>query len=153
MKNKIRREILYGKLKSEKCQEKLKRRLQAKQLPPEERFVQVPKTIENTKTHDPQEIDNQNDEEIQDLMQTDEFASFFNQPPVYTPKVLITSSRESTAETFSFIEALEDLIPNSTYIKRGSSHLVKEIVEGAVERSYSDIVIVGESNKRPGISQ
>ena len=41
------------------------------------------------------------------------------------------------------------MIPNSEFIKRGPTHLIKEIVKGAVDRKYTDLVIVGESNKVP----
>lgn len=137
-------------MKSQKMQQQLKRRLESKELPPEERIIQEPRTIENTKIKNPLEICDQNDQEIQDLMQTDEFASYFGQPLDYKPKVLITSSKNATKATIDFIEALVDLVPNSKFVERGPNHLMKEIVEGAIERSYTAIVVIGESNKVPG---
>ena len=149
IKNKQFREMVYQNMKSQKTHQKLEKRLESKQIPLAERIIQVPNTIENTKIENLLEIKNQNDQEIQDLMQTDEFADYFKQPLDYKPKVLITSSKNATSATLNFINALVDFIPNSEYIQRGPSHIIKEIVEGAIERSYTSVIIIGESNKNP----
>jgi len=78
---------------------------------------------------------------------TDEFAKFFAGGE--TPKVLITTTRRAHIPTYQFAEELSDLLPNAEYRKRPSTVLVEEVVKGAVERSFTHLVVVNESRKLP----
>lgn len=78
---------------------------------------------------------------------SDEFASFFVEGE--TPKILITTTRRPRAGTHEFADELADLFPASEYRKRPSHLLLKDVVKGALARSYTHLLVVNESRKVP----
>ena len=78
--------------------------------------------------------------------QTDEFASYFDRK--LTPKVLLTSSDRPSLQTNLLLRELEKCIPNSEIrLRRGVD--VKKIIPRAIERGYTDLLVVNEDRKMP----
>jgi ribosome production factor 1 len=76
----------------------------------------------------------------------DEMASYFNRET--TPKVLITTSDRPSQRTNKFCKELKKCIPNSEiYYRRGLD--LKKIIPQAITRSYTDVIIVNEDQKKP----
>lgn len=79
----------------------------------------------------------------QDFTFDKELESFFIDQNV--SKILITTDISSSIETKEFARDLKDLFPNSTCIPREGTDLLKFVVSGAIERSYTHIAVVHES--------
>ncbi len=77
---------------------------------------------------------------------TDEFMSFFNG---LLPKILVTTSRRATAPVYEFANEFCTIFPNAQFIKRGSQFDVKKIVEIAIDRQYTDLIIINHDKKTP----
>ncbi|KAB8232146.1 hypothetical protein ETB97_005833 [Aspergillus alliaceus] len=80
------------------------------------------------------------------------FPSLFPSEAPPTPKILITTSLNSTLHNEA--KALTDLFPNSQYIRRTAhrySHKfsLKEIAKFASNRSYTAVLVLQEDSKRP----
>ena len=80
------------------------------------------------------------------------FPSLFSADPPPSPKILITTSINSTLH--SEAELLTNLFPNSAYIRRsahryGHKFSVREISSFASNRNYTAVVVVEEDQKRP----
>ncbi|ORX46907.1 Brix-domain-containing protein [Piromyces finnis] len=145
IKNKMKRADVVAKLKHDKAQKKLEMRKQRKKeeeedpTKKEERLKKnIPKTLENTREFDETIV--MQDEE------TDEFAEYFNGA---TPKILITTSRKSTPNTYRFTDELVDIFPNSEFVKRHPKFDLKKMVEMAIEQEYTDVIVVNEDKKQP----
>eukprot|EP00037_Helgoeca_nana_P014492 m.135146 g.135146 ORF g.135146 m.135146 type:complete len:334 (-) comp22573_c0_seq1:1156-2157(-) len=104
----------------------------------------VTRTIENTREFDETVVDPE-DEEVAADQETDELASYFDGTP---PKLLVTTSNRPTAETFKFGETLVDILPNATFFTRKGAEL-KKVIEGAVARGFTDIIVINEDKKKP----
>ena len=111
------------------------------QAPPK----QVPKTLENTRILD-ETIVLPDDEEILQDEKTDEFAGYFDCK--ITPKVLIISVTKPSSKTHLLMRELKKCIPNSEIRQRWGIDL-KKIIPQAVEREYTDILVVNEDKKIP----
>ncbi|KAI8892397.1 anticodon-binding protein [Globomyces pollinis-pini] len=151
IKNKIKREEVYHKLKAEKNRLKLKKRQSIKKLEdqnPELKDKRLsenqPKTLESTREADETIVND--DEEVIEDEQTDEFASYFNGLP---PKVLVTTSRRAPAPVYEFANEFCTIFPDAQFVKRGSQFEVKKIVEIAIERQFTDLIIINEDKKKP----
>ena len=105
----------------------------------------VPKTLENTRILD-ETIVLPDDEEILQDEKTDEFAGYFDCK--ITPKVLIISVTKPSSKTHLLMRELKKCIPNSEIRQRWGVDL-KKIVPQAVEREYTDILVVNEDKKIP----
>ncbi|KAJ5693381.1 Anticodon-binding [Penicillium macrosclerotiorum] len=80
------------------------------------------------------------------------FPSLFSSEAPPTPKVLITTSINSTLHKEA--EILTDLLPNSVYIRRTAhrySHKfsIREISKFAANRNYTTVVVLQEDQKKP----
>lgn len=80
------------------------------------------------------------------------FPSLFSTDPPPTPKVLITTSINSTLHNEAKI--LTDLFPNSVYIRRTAHRYahkfsIREIAKFASNRSYTTLVVLQEDQKTP----
>ena len=76
----------------------------------------IPRTLENTREVQDNYVDD-NDEEIQNDQMQDEFQAIYSNDT--TPKIMITTRPQPSADLYQFIQELMDLIPNSFYYKRG----------------------------------
>ncbi|KAJ3219162.1 Ribosome production factor 1 [Dinochytrium kinnereticum] len=151
IRNKRKREEIYHKQKAEKNQQKLKKRLKTKEAEEEnpelkeERLKEnVPKTLENTREADETIVGD--DDEVLKSEASDEFAQYFNGLP---PKILITTSRWATPNTYEFANEFITIFPDAQFVKRGPQFEVKKIVELAKKREFTDVIIINESNKQP----
>lgn len=80
------------------------------------------------------------------------FPSLFSTDPAPTPKILITSSINSTLH--SQANLLTTLFPHSVYIPRsahryGHKFSIREISSFATNRKYTAVVVLNEDQKRP----
>ena len=105
----------------------------------------IPKTLENTCILD-ETIVLPDDEEVLQDEKTDEFARYFDRK--ITPKVLILSVTKPSSKTHLLMRELQKCIPNAEIRQRWGIDL-KKIVPQAVEREYTDILIVNEDRKVP----
>ncbi|KAJ3136349.1 hypothetical protein HK100_001854 [Physocladia obscura] len=152
IKNKMKRSEVVNKLRMEKAQAKLKRRMTTRkeeaanpELKEERLAANVPNTLDNTREEDDTMVD-ANDDEILASEETDEFASYFNGTP---PKILVTTSKRATSDTYEFAEEFCSIFPDAQFVKRGPQFQVKKIVELAIGRQYTDLIIINESKKVP----
>lgn len=80
------------------------------------------------------------------------FPTLFNEEPPKVPKVLITTSINSTLHKEA--EILMSLFPNSEYIRRSGHHYghrysVREICKFATNREYTTVLVLKEDQKKP----
>ena len=151
IKNKIKREQIYHKLKSEKSRAKLKQRLKQKkeeennpELKAQRLAENVPATLETLREADETLVGD--DEEVFMDEDTDEFASYFQQG--MEPKILITTSKRASAHVYDFAKEFTGIFPDAQFVKRGSQFDVKRIVEIGIEREYTDVMIINEDRKK-----
>ncbi|KAH7698287.1 Brix domain containing protein [Aphelenchoides avenae] len=106
---------------------------------------QEPKTIENTREADDTYV-KEDDEEVLHDTEHDNMAGYFNRET--TPKVLITTSPKARANTWKFCFELRKCIPNAEIYSR-KNVAIKRIVKDAIEREFTDLLIVHEDKKMP----
>ena len=152
IKNKIKREDVYHKQKAEKAKLKLQRRMQLKkdEAEDEDRKKQrlqenVPQTLESLREADDTLVGN--DEEVFADEDCDEFASYFNQGLV--PKILVSTSRRAHASVYAFAQEFTSIFPEAQFVNRGPQFEVKRMVEIAIERKFTDLIIINEDRKQP----
>ncbi|KAJ3371065.1 Ribosome production factor 1 [Kappamyces sp. JEL0680] len=152
IKNKMKRQEMFHKFKQAATQEKLKQRMKTKKAEaenPEEKAKRLaenqPKTMENTREFDETIV--ADDEEVKEEQETDEFAEYFKQGT--PPKILVTTSRRATAAGYKFATEFTTIFPDAQFVKRGPQFEVKRIVEIAIERNYTDVIIINEDRKEP----
>lgn len=80
------------------------------------------------------------------------FPNLFNDEPPKVPKVLVTTSLNSTLHKEA--EILTSLLPNSEYIRRsahryGHKYSVREICKYAANRDYTAVAVLNEDLKKP----
>ena len=105
----------------------------------------MPKTIENCRVPEETIVLPDDEETLQDK-KADEFSTYFDRR--VTPKVLVTSADKPSLKTHLFMRELSKCIPNSEVRLRKSTD-IKKIVVQAVEREYTDILVVNEDRKLP----
>uniref|UniRef100_A0AC35TP59 Brix domain-containing protein n=1 Tax=Rhabditophanes sp. KR3021 TaxID=114890 RepID=A0AC35TP59_9BILA len=103
------------------------------------------RTIENTRDKCETMIDLE-DEEVMHDQANDEFSSYFNRET--TPKILMTTSLHAKSASFELMRELAEVIPN---VEVHSRKLVpiKKIVEQAIEKEFTDLIIIQEDRKKP----
>ena len=119
IKNKIRRNEEWLKLKRQKKKEKKVRQDERKKereaLGDEAPPKLVPKTIDSMREYDETTVGGkegaEEDEEVEQDIVNDEFAEYFSKS--YEPKVLITCGDNPHSKTIAFIKELTRMIPNS----------------------------------------
>jgi len=154
IKNKIRRNEEWLKLKRQKKKDKKARQDERKnerealgdEAPPK----QVPKTIDNMREYDETTVGGkegeEEDEEVEQDIVNDEFSQYFTKS--YEPKVLITCGDNPHSKTIAFIKELSRMIPNSEPKWRKKTS-VKKMVKEAVKLEYTDIIVINEDNRSP----
>jgi len=154
IKNKIRRNEEWVKLKRQKKKEKKARQDERKKereaLGDEAPPKLVPKTIDNMREYDETTVGGkegtEEDEEVEHDIVNDEFSEYFNKS--YVPKILITCSDNPHSKTIAFIKELTRIIPNSEPKWRKNAS-IKKMVKDAVKLDYTDIIIINEDNRSP----
>ena len=154
IKNKIRRNEEWVKLKKQKKKEKKARQEERKkereELGDEAPPKLVPKTIDSMREYDETTVGGEEgtnvDEEVEEDITNDEFATYFSKS--YVPKVLITCSDNPHSRTIAFIKELSRIIPNSEPKWRNKSS-IKKMVKDAVKLEFTDIIIINEDNRHP----
>ncbi|KAG6332517.1 hypothetical protein ID866_6567 [Astraeus odoratus] len=176
IKNKVKRQEVASKQKKAKGQQKLQTRLaRAKQeakdpaakkvqyiLCPKRREENVPRTLDNTREHDPAMLPTSKQSAAPSAVQLDElntdlasdpFSQYFNftDDPHAPPKVLITTSPKASRATYDFCDELVGVFPGAEYIRRkkGKGFEVGRIAGWAAGRGYKHMVIVNEDMKKP----
>ncbi|CAI8035477.1 Ribosome production factor 1 [Geodia barretti] len=147
--NKVRRLAAWREEKKRKMKEKRERREQRQKereklgedAPPK----LEPRTIENTRVVDETVVVPDDEEVIQDE-KTDEFAGYFDHR--VTPKVLLLTVKKPSGKTVLLLNELNKCIPNSEFKLRWGAEL-KKVIPEAVERDFTDILVVNEDQKRP----
>uniref|UniRef100_A0A915D8G4 Brix domain-containing protein n=1 Tax=Ditylenchus dipsaci TaxID=166011 RepID=A0A915D8G4_9BILA len=99
----------------------------------------VPKTIENTREPDDTYMQEGDQEVLKD-------EGYFKRQD--TPKVLITTSPGAKVKTWKLCFELRKCIPNVEIFSRKNVAL-KKIAKQAIEREYTDVLVVHEDQKRP----
>ena len=154
IKNKIRRNEEWVKLKRQKKKEKKARQEERKKereaLGDEAPPKLVPKTIDSMREYDETTVGGkegaEEDEEVEQDIVNDEFAEYFSKS--YEPKVLITCGDNPHSKTIAFIKELTRMIPNSEPKWRKKTS-VKKMVKEAVKLEYTDIIVINEDNRSP----
>lgn len=108
--------------------------------------TEKPKTIDMMREKDDTYVDLENDEELEEEVQNDEYSSYFNGE--YDPQVLLTTSMKHTGSIFKFMKEMKETIPNSYFYYRKKNNL-KDIIELAKEKGFTDIIVVYERLKKP----
>lgn len=148
IKNKIKRKEVYSKLKKKANDGKKERkRLRAMEIEKlgEDVVKKAPKTLDNTREKDETIVSVDDNEICKDEMQ-DEFKDYYLNKK--TPKICITTSRKATPRMFQFIEDLLRCFPNSFFYERRGFE-VKDIIEQAIEKDFTDLIIINEDRKEP----
>lgn len=104
-----------------------------------------PRTLDNTREIDPT-IPDPEDQEVRLDEATDEFSSYFS--GTSDPKILITTSRRASANAYDFASEFVTIFPNAQFVKRGSQFDVKKIVEIAIKREFTDVILLNEDKKK-----
>lgn len=103
----------------------------------------IPRTLENTREVQDNYVDD-NDEEIQNDQMQDEFQAIYSNDT--TPKIMITTRPQPSADLYQFIQELMDLIPNSFYYKRGT-YDIKDICRFAGNKKFTHLIVLSEKSK------
>lgn len=80
-----------------------------------------------------------------DLVGEDEFKSYFEDGKA--PKVLITTNAKAHKEAYKFTEVLQELFPDSTFLKRKDQFDMKSMAKFCSNRDFTDLVVVNEDKK------
>ncbi|KNA23685.1 hypothetical protein SOVF_022760 [Spinacia oleracea] len=152
IKNKAKRSEIHSRLKHEKKLDKRKKikardaaDKRALELGEELPTRQIPRTIENTREAD-ETVCKPGDEELFAELDTDEFSNVLKgERP---QKVLITTCRFNSTRGPDFIKELLQVIPNSSYYKRGTYDL-KKIVTYATKKDFSSLIVVHTNRREP----
>ncbi|KAL0272830.1 UNVERIFIED_CONTAM: hypothetical protein PYX00_005658 [Menopon gallinae] len=129
-------------LRKEKKKEKKQERLEGKPK-------QTPKTIESMRIKDETmitDLESEENIEVKNDIDNDEFSNYFEK--AYIPKILITTSDNAQSKTRKFCKELTRIIPNSI-AKCRSRMDVKPMVKEAINRGFSDVIIINENQKMP----
>ena len=75
----------------------------------------------------------------------DEFKGYFEDGK--PPKVLITTNAKAHKEAYRFTEVFQELIPNSTFLKRKDQFNMKQMSKFCANRDFTDLIVVNEDKK------
>eukprot|EP01061_Rhynchopus_euleeides_P026162 TRINITY_DN42827_c0_g1_i1.p1 TRINITY_DN42827_c0_g1~~TRINITY_DN42827_c0_g1_i1.p1 ORF type:complete len:357 (+),score=151.55 TRINITY_DN42827_c0_g1_i1:131-1201(+) len=143
--NKKARIIAFQKFKVERAMRKLARREKRKRLRDEHGEEAVPKLVPKT-TDNMREADEtmaqSDDEEIEGDEADDEYFEHYHDD--VEPKLLLTTQVDPGIRTTRFMEELTAFFPNCHYFER-RGYTVRQITQYAVNRGFSDVMIVGDS--------
>ena len=80
--------------------------------------------------------------------QTDEFASYFDRSR--TPKVLVTTTVNPSRDLVKFVKELRVIVGwNECEYRKRTPETIKQIINGAIERDYTDFAVVSEHADKP----
>ncbi|GJQ79392.1 hypothetical protein Trydic_g16251 [Trypoxylus dichotomus] len=144
IRNKIIRNQKFQKIKRELKKNKKK----IKQERQQRGESKDPHTLETLRVSDETAIDLRNEENpiFNHDLNTDEFKDFFSK--TREPRVLITYCDNPMKKTRIFGRELTRIIPNSESMYRNRCG-VKKMVKRAIEKNYTDILIINEHKKEP----
>lgn len=143
IKNKLRRQELFAKIRHQKNKEKHKLRAQRakeeKENPElkEERLKNnVPATIESKRVFDETvgaEVEGE-----------DDFSSYFDGRE---PKILLTTNSNAKKVAYEFADILMEIFPNVTFIKRKREYTMKDMAKYCSNRDFTDLIVINEDKK------
>jgi len=88
------------------------------------------------------------DHEVFEDEQTDEFASYFNRTTA--PHVLITTTTNPSQSIVKFAKELKAILGwDSTEYKKRTNITIKDIVKGAIEHDFTDLMVISEHKGKP----
>lgn len=88
------------------------------------------------------------DASLLDELADDAFADYFK-PDGRPPKMLVTTSKHCSKNTYAFAAELIDTFPNADFNRRNGNYTIKEIAGFAANRGYTDLMVVNEDRKQP----
>ncbi|KAJ3020925.1 Ribosome production factor 1 [Thoreauomyces humboldtii] len=151
IKNKMKRSDVVNRLKADKARAKLKRRQRiAKEeadnpeLKEQRLKENQPKTLETMREFDETIVGE--DAEVFEEEDTDDFSEYFKG---LQPKIMVTTSKRPSARVYEFAEEFVSIFPDAELIKRGTQFEIKKIVELAIKREYTDVIVINEDKKQP----
>ncbi|KRT85258.1 hypothetical protein AMK59_2930, partial [Oryctes borbonicus] len=144
IRNKIIRNQKFQKIKKESNKNKKK----IKQERQRRGELKTPHTLESLRVTDETAVDLHNEENtvVNHDLNSDEFNDFYSK--AREPKVLISYCDNPMRKTRIFGRELTRIIPNSESMYRNRCG-VKKMVKRAIEKDYTDILIINEHKKEP----
>jgi len=147
IKNKIKRQQVYHKLKREggKAQRKARalRQKEAEALG-EAAPAHVQRTLDNTREADDTMVQ-PGDEEVAAEDSFDEFSAHFSGD--VPPRTLVTTGRYPSDKLLGFMEEMVTLLPNCEYRQRGAVPL-KQLVDACNERGFTSLLVFTENKEK-----
>jgi ribosome production factor 1 len=86
--------------------------------------------------------------EVMKDLDADEFADYLNNTETKS-KILLTTSRGAPGPIYEFINEFKTIFPSCQFVKRQSQFDLKRIIEIAIEREYTDLLVVNHDKKKP----
>lgn len=124
----------------------------------------VPRTLDNSREHDPAILPSSKTpdgassiqlDELNSDIASDPFSRYFNfeDDPTVSPKVLITTSPKASKSTYDFCDELVGVFPGAEYIRRkkGKGFEIGRIAGWAAGRGYKHLLVVNEDMKKPSV--
>jgi ribosome production factor 1 len=144
IKNKMKRQQMFAKRKDELNKQRHKERRERAKLEAENPQLKEERLAENvTQTIDSKRV---YDESVNaEVEGEDEFKSYFEDGK--PPKVLITTNAKAHKEAYRFTEVFQELIPNSTFLKRKDQFNMKQMAKFCANRDFTDLIVVNEDKK------
>lgn len=146
IKNKQRRQKVYGAIQHERAKERHKARAaRAKeeranpQLKEERLASNVPDTIESKRVFD--------ETVAEEVEGEDEFTEIFSNADK-EPKVLITTNANAKKPAYEFADILMEFFPNVTFVKRKREYSMKDMAGYCLNRDFTDLVVINEDKKK-----
>jgi len=149
VRNKIRRGELARRLI------RAKKKIRAQQRRQRQREVQEgaedskprqPRTLESARELDETQVDAA-DEEVRARDEEDEFAGVFN--GTTRPRLLLSTGKpRPTRTSYGALAELLRMIPHSAYWKRPDGCTIKNMAKHAIDKGYTDLLVLKEDGKR-----
>lgn len=148
VKNKLHRQKLVQEQRAQKKKDKRERREKRKRedddLGDQAPKRAVPRTLDNSRELDETAV-MPDDEEVATDQATDELADYFDGRP---PKIIVTTSVDAVGDSIKFAESLINIFPTAEFHHRRQFR-IKEIVQEAIAKEYTDLIVVNEDRKEP----
>ena len=145
IKNKMKRQQMFAKRKDELNKQRHKERRERAKLEAENPQLKEERLAENiTQTIESKRV---YDESVNvEIEGEDEFKGYFEDGK--PPKVLITTNAKAHKEAYRFTEVFQELIPNSTFLKRKDQFNMKQMSKFCANRDFTDLIVVNEKTRR-----
>lgn len=145
IKNKHRRQKVYGEIKHAKNKQKhtlRAERAKEERANPElkeERIANnIPETIESKRVYD--------ETIAAEVEGDDEFQQYFN--TAVEPKILLTTNASAKKPAYEFAYILMEFLPNVTFVKRKKEYSMKDMSEFCKNRDFTDLIVINEDKKK-----